>query len=37
MLIDTHAHVQFQAYKVDQREVLERCQKKNMILQVVGS
>lgn len=37
MLIDTHAHVQFQAYKNDQREVLERCQKKNMILNVVGT
>jgi len=37
MLIDTHAHVQFQAYKDDQKEVLERCHAKGMILNVVGT
>ncbi len=37
MLIDTHAHVQFQAYKDDQKQVLERCRSKNMILNIVGT
>lgn len=37
MLLDTHAHVQFQAYKDDRTEVLERCQKKGMILNIVGT
>ncbi len=37
MLIDTHAHVQFQSYKNDQQEVLDRCRAKNMILNIVGT
>jgi len=37
MLIDTHCHIQFNAYKNDADEVLKRCQEKEMILNVVGS
>lgn len=37
MLIDTHCHLQFNAYKKDADEVLARCIEKGMILNVVGS
>jgi TatD DNase family protein len=37
MLLDTHAHIQFQSYKDDRAEVLDRCHKKNMIVNVVGT
>lgn len=37
MLIDTHAHIQFQAYKDDRNDVLTRCQNKGMILNIVGT
>ena len=37
MLIDTHAHIQFQSYKDDREEVMNRCFKKNMIVNVVGT
>ena len=37
MLIDTHCHIQFNAYKDDSREVIKRCQEKEMILNCVGS
>jgi TatD DNase family protein len=37
MLIDTHCHLQFNAYKNDADEVLARCKEKGMILNVVGS
>lgn len=37
MLIDTHCHIQFNAYKDDAGEVLKRCREKSMILNAVGS
>jgi len=37
MPIDTHCHVQFQAYKDDREAVLDRCAQKGMILNVVGT
>jgi TatD DNase family protein len=37
MLIDTHCHLQFNAYKNDAEEVLARCKEKGMMLNVVGS
>lgn len=37
MLIDTHAHIQFQAYKDDRDEVIARCREKKMILNIVGT
>ncbi|MFA5062022.1 MAG: TatD family hydrolase [Patescibacteria group bacterium] len=37
MLIDTHCHIQFNAYKDDADEVLKRCQEKGMVLNAVGS
>ena len=37
MLIDSHCHVQFSAYKNDAEEVIKRCQEKNVVLNVVGS
>lgn len=37
MLIDTHAHIQFQSYKDDRSDVLARCHNKNMILNIVGT
>lgn len=37
MLIDTHAHIQFQAYITDREEVIKKCYNKNMILNVVGT
>jgi len=37
MLIDTHCHLQFNAYKNDAEEVLARCKEKGMLLNVVGA
>ncbi len=37
MIIDTHAHIQFDAYKIDREEVILRCAKKNLILNLVGT
>lgn len=37
MLIDTHCHIQFNAYKDDANEVIKRCTEKGMILNAVGS
>lgn len=37
MLIDTHCHIQFNAYKDDEFDVIKRCQDKEMILNAVGS
>ena len=37
MLIDTHCHVQFNAYKDDWLEVIKRCEDKDTILNCVGS
>lgn len=37
MLIDTHCHVQFNAFKEDFAEVIKKCQKKGMILNLVGT
>ncbi len=37
MLIDTHCHIQFKAYKDDREEVLQRCAEKNLILNAVGT
>lgn len=37
MLVDTHCHVQFNAYKDDWLEVIKRCEDKDMILNCVGS
>lgn len=37
MLIDTHCHIQFNAYKDDWEEVIEKCKDKDMILNAVGS
>ncbi len=36
-MIDTHCHIQFNAYKDDHEAVIKRCQEKNAILNVVGS
>ncbi len=36
-MIDTHCHIQFNAYKDDYEAVIKRCQEKNIILNVVGS
>ncbi len=36
-MFDTHCHIQFNAYKTDQEEVIKRCQEKNIILNVVGT
>lgn len=36
-MIDTHCHLQFNAYKGDADEVNARCKKKGVILNVVGS
>lgn len=36
-MIDTHCHIQFNAYKDDAGEVIKRCQEKGVILNVVGS
>lgn len=37
MLIDTHCHLQFNAYKGDADEVLKRCRERGMKLITVGS
>ncbi len=37
MLIDTHAHIQFDAYKTDREDVIKRCAEKNLILNLVGT
>lgn len=37
MMIDTHCHIQFGAFDQDREDVLERCIKKGMILNVVGT
>lgn len=37
MLIDTHCHIQFNAYKDDFDAVIKKCQEKGMILNCVGS
>ena len=37
MLIDTHCHLQFTAYKDDADVVVKRCADKGMLLNVVGS
>lgn len=37
MLIDTHAHIQFQSYKDDRAQVLLRCKDKNMLVNIVGT
>lgn len=36
-MIDTHCHIQFNAYKDDHEVVIKRCQEKHVILNVVGS
>ena len=37
MLIDTHAHLNFEAYDKDRAEVADRCQKKGMKVINVGA
>lgn len=37
MMIDTHAHIQFDAYKTDRDDVVKRCAEKNLILNLVGT
>jgi len=37
MLIDTHCHLQFNAYKNDTDLVVKKCEQQEMILNVVGS
>ncbi|MBH41717.1 MAG: hydrolase TatD [Candidatus Magasanikbacteria bacterium] len=37
MLVDTHCHVQFDAYKADATEVIDRAISRNIILNVVGT
>ncbi|MBT4121217.1 MAG: TatD family hydrolase [Candidatus Magasanikbacteria bacterium] len=37
MLIDSHCHIQFNAYKDDYDEVIKRCIEKNTILNTVGT
>ena len=36
-MIDTHCHLQFNAYKDDAEIVIKKCAEKNMVLNVVGS
>ncbi len=36
-MIDTHAHIQFDAYKTDREDVIKRCAEKNLILNLVGT
>ena len=36
-MIDTHAHIQFDAYKTDRDDVVKRCAEKNLILNLVGT
>lgn len=37
MLIDTHAHLQFNAYKDDLDKVVERCKEKGTVVNTVGT
>ncbi len=37
MFIDTHAHIQFDAYKDDRDAVIDRCRDKGLILNLVGT
>lgn len=37
MFIDTHCHIQFQAYKDDREEVVRRVREKGLILNLVGT
>jgi len=37
MMIDTHAHIQFDVYKTDREDVVKRCAEKNLILNIVGT
>jgi TatD DNase family protein len=37
MYVDTHAHIQFDAYKADRDAVVARCREKNTILNIVGT
>lgn len=37
MIIDTHSHVQFNAYQNDWREVLLRCEEKDTVVNLVGT
>jgi TatD DNase family protein len=37
MLIDTHAHIQFQGFNADRDAVIARCKEKGMILNLVGT
>jgi len=37
MLVDTHCHVQFQAYNNDREEVVQRSLEKGIVLHVVGT
>lgn len=36
-LIDSHCHIQFNAYKDDYKQVIKRCAKKDVILNTVGT
>ena len=36
-MIDTHCHVQFNAYKDDYEAVIKRCHEKGVVLNIVGS
>lgn len=36
-MIDTHAHCQFNAYKNDMEEVIERCKSKKTIVNLIGT
>jgi TatD DNase family protein len=37
MMIDTHAHIQFDAYKNDRDEVIERCSQAGLVLNIIGT
>ena len=37
MLLDTHCHLQFNGYDKNREEVIERCNQKRMILNIVGT
>jgi TatD DNase family protein len=37
MIIDTHCHIQFNAYKNDSADVIKRCAEKDVVLNAVGS
>ncbi len=36
-MLDTHCHIQFQAYKEDYESVIQRCRKKNIQMNTVGT